>query len=69
MQVFRAEMVRLAACLGDSVAVEAFIRLGVRSGRPCFGLHNGLQVRFRHAPDASGQNGQFLGGAERAQPL
>ena len=29
VQVFRAEMVRLAACLGDSVAVEAFIRLGL----------------------------------------
>ena len=29
MQVFRAEMVRLAACLGDSGAVEALIRLGL----------------------------------------
>ena len=29
VQVFRAEMVRLAACLGDSGAVDAFIRLGL----------------------------------------
>ena len=29
VQVFRAEMVRLAACLGDSGAVEALIRLGL----------------------------------------
>ena len=65
VQVFRAEMVRLAACLGDSGAVEALIRLGLgREDRVLV-----FRCDFATLPYASGQNGQFLGGAERPQSL